>query len=196
MLRWRQRIRGWCVTEFGVSGEKRMFRKALFAAFAVFIVFAGEARAASLELTPGNMFGLWSSINKALIAAAELSGGEALAGSMEAEKPSSFSGKNSADVLARTVEFHEKLNRLIARGDGAPAKALLKTDGNGVTPGLVYLNSGIVLDSLVLHVYSLDIDQVIGGYYVTSDVPDKSHNDVFSLADLANRRIDLLIGAL
>jgi len=173
-----------------------MFRKALFITFAICVVSAAEAKAGSLELTSGNVFGLWSNINKALIVAAELSGGEALAGSMKAEKPSSFSGKNPADVLAQAVEFHKKLNQIIAKGGGAPAKALLETGGTGTTPGMIFLNSGLVLDSLVLHVYGLNNDQLIGGFYVSSDIPDKSPSDVFSLADLANRRIDLLIGAL
>lgn len=173
-----------------------MFRKALFIAFAVFIVSVGEARSSSLELTPDNVFGLWSNINKALIVAAELSGGDAAVGPMEAEKPSTFSGKSPANVLAMAVEFHEKLNQLIARGDGAPAKALLATADGDVTPGMVYLNSGLVLDSLVMHVYGLDNDQLIGGFYATPDSSGKSPSDVYSEADLANRRIDILMGAL
>jgi len=203
MLVWHKHAKGrWVAGGQGglgktyIRGQSVMLRKALFITLTLCFMSAGEAKAGNLELTSGNVFGLWTNINSALLVAAELSGKEGLVGTLEAEKPSSFSGKSTSDVLAKAVEFHQKLKQLIASGDGAPAKNLLEAGGAKVTPGMVYLNSGLVLDSLVMHVYDMNNDQLIGGFYATSDNSGKSPSDVFSLADLAGRRIDLLAGAL
>ena len=112
-------------------------------------VFTDQARARELGLTPSHVFGLWTNINAALVSVGDASsGGQNLDDSLTSTKPDRFENKKPADVLARAIEVRAKLDRLLAEHGMAPTKRYPRGAGR-VTPSVVFLNSGLLLDAVV-----------------------------------------------
>lgn len=174
-----------------------MFRKlALTLAFLAGIgASAGESVALELGLTPSNVFSLWTNVNDALLATARISSGEAdWAAELAAMKPRQFAGKKPADVLGQAFAFRDKLDRLRDRGGLGPTKRIGEGDGAEITPSVVFLNSGHVLDGLVLWIiHNSGKEQLVSQFYTLHDVSGKTPSDVFGLVELATRRIDRLL---
>ena len=174
-----------------------MFRKlALMLAFLAGIgAGASESVALELGLTPSNVFSLWINVNDAVLATARISSGDGdWAAKLEAMKPGRFEGKKPADVLGQAFAFRDKLDRLRDRGGLGPTKRIGKGDGEEVTPSVVFLNSGHVLDGLVLWIIrNTGKEQIVSQFYTRHDVSGKTPSDVFGLVELANRRLDRLL---
>ncbi len=180
-------------------GFEPVFRKlALLIAISVAMGLApGDARAQELGLTPSNVLSLWTNVNNALVAVAIVtSGGADRAQRVKATTPETFAGKTPADVLERVAEFRDKLDRL-RRKAGLPATQRYQEDGGTVTPSVVFLNSGHVLDAVVQWlVKHTDRQQLVSPFYARHDFSGKTPSDVYGSVDLANRRIDIILANL
>ena len=168
---------------------------------------AGAILAAALALHPGDgkaeinlgptanqVFSLWTDINANLLALAKvLSGDTAKGKSLAALTPDKFRGKNPTDVLVHVRAYRAKLDRLRRRDGLAPTKRF--DSGNAaITPSIVYVNSGYVLNGQVeLLIRRTGPAQQISGFYVGHDIGGKAPSDVFGLVDLAHRRLDLIL---
>ncbi len=173
-----------------------MFRKFRF--FAIVLVALAAAprggQALELGLTPSNVFSLWTNINDALLAVARISSDNAnWAKKVEASAPRAFAGKTPANVLERVAEFREKLDRL-RRRDGMAKTARFENGDGVVSPSVVFLNSGHVLDGVALWIVNKTTkEQLVSPFFRRHDVSGKTPSDVFGLVDLANRRIDTIL---
>lgn len=157
-------------------------------------VFTDQARARELGLTPSHVFGLWTNINAALVSVADASsGGQNLDDSLTSTKPDRFENKKPADVLARAIEFRAKLDRLLAEHGMAPTKRYPRGAGR-VTPSVVFLNSGLLLDAVVGWIIANTAKrQLVSPFYAHHAFSGKTPSDVFGMVDLANRRIDRIL---
>ena len=157
-------------------------------------VFTDQARARELGLTPSHVFGLWTNINAALVSVADASsGGQNLDDSLTSTKPDRFENKKPADVLARAIEFRAKLDRLLAEHGMAPTKRYPRGAGR-VTPSVVFLNSGLLLDAVVGWIIADTAKrQLVSPFYAHHAFSGKTPSDVFGMVDLANRRIDRIL---
>ncbi len=155
---------------------------------------SGKAYAVELGLTPSNVVSLWTNVNNALITVAEISSaGAEWARAIPNTAPTTFSGKKPTDVLARVAEFREKLDRLRLRSGSAATKRYENADGV-ITPSVVFLNSGYVLDGVVSWIIdNTDAAQLVSPFYTRHDVSGKTPSDAFAMVDLANRRIDVIL---
>lgn len=158
---------------------------------ATFLISA-KSHAAELGLTPSNVVSLWSNINNALLTSAEIIDGAAGRAALEAMTVGSFPGKKPGDVLAQVVAFRAKLDKVGQRLSLKPTKTYSDPEGGAVTPSVVFMNSGHVLDSIVLTVIKLDGERLIGGLYAAHELSGKSPSDAYAMVELANRRIDVL----
>ena len=157
-------------------------------------LFVSPARSVELGLTPNQVFATWMNINSALVAlGGAVSGDEQLSGRMAAMEPSVFKGKKPADVLKQLAIFRGRLDRLRSQKGLKATPVFQDPAGGKVTPSVVFLNSGYVLDSTVLMLIRLDETRLIGGYYKRYDVSGKTPDGPYSLIDLANRRIGTLL---
>lgn len=156
---------------------------------------AGQSAALELGLTPSNVFSLWINVNDALLATARISsGGADRAAELAAMKPRQFEGKKPADVLGQAFAFRDKLDRLRDSAGLGPTKRIGEGDGAEITPSVVFLNSGHVLDGLVLWIVrNSGKEQLVSQFYTLHDVSGKTPSDVFGLVELANRRLEFLL---
>ncbi len=170
---------------------KKTIAGGLFILSLSFILTPFRAQAVELGLTPSNVFDLWTNIDNALIGAGQ-SKDAALAERLKAMKPQSFKGIKPAAVLKQVETFRDKLDRM-GTGYGIEPTPVYKNPAGGtVTPSVVFLNSGYVLDHIVLVLNKVDGERLISGYYERRDVRNKTPSDVYAMVELANRRMDVL----
>lgn len=176
--------------------QLRRSRAFIFILFLSAVASPTGLRALDLGLTPSHVYSLWTNINDSLIVSScVIAADKTLAKRLEAMKPKTFSGKSPADVLGELVIYREKLNRLLRSKNLAETKQT-KFDGGVVTPSDVYLNSGHVLNAQIkCLIVTTGKEQAVSRFYTRHGFTGKTPSDVFALVDLANRRIDKLLGA-
>ncbi len=158
------------------------------------VLLVSPARAVELGLTPSHVYATWTNINATLVALGKaVTGDERLVRRLEAMGPSVFQGKKPADVLKQLAIFRGKLDRLKSRHGLQATPVYQDPAGGKVTPSVVFLNSGHVLDSTVLLLIRLDGARLISGYFTRHEVSGKTPDGPYSLIALANRRIDALL---
>lgn len=147
-----------------------------------------------LGLTPSHVFATWKNINTTLVTLGKAAtGDERLSKRMESMEPRVFTGKKPGDVLEQLAIFRGKLDQLRSR-HGLQATPVYKDPAGGeVTPSVVFLNSGNVLDSTVLLLIRLDESRLVSGYFTRHDISGKTPDGPYSLIDLANRQMDALM---
>lgn len=155
---------------------------------------SSPAQAVDLGLTPSHVFATWMNINETLVVLGDALDDKAkISAELKAMEPQAFSGKKPGEVLKQLTVFRDKLDRLASR-HGQKATAIFKDPAGGtVTPSVVFMNSGHVLDSTVLLLSKLDGSQLISGFFQRHAVSGKTPDGPYSLVDLANRRIDMLL---
>lgn len=159
---------------------------------AALFLFHAKANSAELGLTPSNVVSLWTNINSALLASAEIATGAEGRGALESLKIGAFPGKKPADVLAQVTLFRDKLDRVGGKLALKPTAVYTDPEGGTVTPSVVFMNSGHVLDSMVLTVIKLDGEHLVSGFYASHDFSGKKPSDAYAMVELANRRMDVL----
>ena len=157
-------------------------------------VVPGPGTAVELGLTPSHVFSLWTNINAALVTTGSaMTGDEDLSRQLAEMAPTAFHDKTPGDVLEQVAVFRDKLDRLKAASGLEETPIYHDPEGGEVTPSVVYLNSGNVLDSLVLLMIRIDGERLVGGFYAPHDFTGRTPSNVFGLVELADRRIDALI---
>ena len=153
-----------------------------------------QVRAVELGLTPSNVVSLWTNINNALVTTGSaLPSGIDVSGDLESMTAKAFPGKKPGEVLNQVVQFRDKLDRLRAKSNLKGTPVYKDPQGGTVTPSVVFVNSGHVLDSVVLLLNRYDKDQLISGFYTRHDISGKKPSDAYSQVELANRRLDTII---
>lgn len=151
-------------------------------------------RAIELGLTPSNVVSLWTNINNALVATgSSLPGGADVSGDLKAMATKPFPGKKPGEVLNQVVRFRGKLDQLRALSKLKSTPVYKDPLGGTVTPSVVFVNSGYVLDSVVLLLNRYNPDQLISGFYTRHDISGKKPSDAYSQVELANRRLDTIL---
>ncbi|MDP6342944.1 MAG: hypothetical protein QF578_19340 [Alphaproteobacteria bacterium] len=171
----------------------RRFAAAILAT--VFLALAPKgALATELGLTPNQVVSLWTNINAALLdSAAAIAKDPGLQGQMKALTPGQFKGKKPSDVLGRVAEFRDRLDKLRARG-GLPATSRYGEGDGKITPSVVFLNSGRVLNATVdWLIRNTERDQLVSQYYRRHAFSGKTPSHAFAMVDLAVRRLDLIL---
>ncbi len=163
------------------------------------VVFAAsmtqaQAQPAAIGMTPSHVVGLWTNVNKALVTAARLSRNDiALVRDIEAMKPNTFSGKKPGDVLGKVVEVRAKLDRFRSGSKLAPTEVYGSGEGT-VNPTIVFLNSGFVLNGVVDWIArNSGPQEFVSPYYDFPGFSGKTPSDAFSMVDLADRRLALIL---
>ncbi len=151
-----------------------------------------DAVALELGLTPSHVYGLWNNVNQALTGLANArTDNNTLINQLNNMTPSSFSGKTPGDVLKHATNFRNKLDQLKKQRNLKKTNTIVLNDKVKITPSIVFLNSGNILDSLVLLVIdSTAKNKPIAQYFKTQDVSGKKPSDVYAMVDIANRRLD------
>ncbi|MFQ5626495.1 MAG: hypothetical protein ACE5FM_07575, partial [Methyloligellaceae bacterium] len=111
---------------------------------------------------------------------------------VEALGAQTFTGKTPGDVLERVAEVRNRVNALRSRA-GSDAVRVFDDHSGTVTPSVVFLNSGYVLDGLADWLARRDNPSVrVMTCYQPRNFSSKTPSDVFGLVDLAMRRADLV----
>ncbi len=169
-----------------------------FSFFMLLLAFAAApAHAIELGMTPSHVSSLWMNINNALVdSAAALTGDDVLSGKLSAMTPEAFQGKKPGDVLEQVARFRGRLDRLLDKHGQKATPIYLAPEGGDVTPSVVFVNTGHVLDSTVLLLIQVDRERLISGYFTRHDISGKTPSGAYSLVNLANRRMDSLLRAM
>ena len=169
-------------------------KKLVIAALCSPFCLSGSANAADLGMTPSHVFGLWTSINDVLSRLAEVSPGQKnLTSRMAAIAIKGVDKKKPADVLEQVNNFREKADPLLRRGGIRAIATDERVSTETITPSDVFLNSGHVLDGMVLLLVSkTDANTLISPYYKPNVFSGKTPSDVYALVHLANQRLALL----
>ena len=161
---------------------------------------AGAKAADVVELgniPPSGPFQLWTSMNRVLPEYAMLKGGAELKARVEGLSATYFEGKTPADVLAQTAEYRATLEALRAQLNLPEVQIYKDPLGRTVTPGVVFVNSGYIMDATVrtYHTASDKPDVSLGGFYDVPVIAGKTPSDVFGLVHLATKRLQLITGS-
>ncbi len=172
-------------------------RLAIIIVGAALAFIPGQARTLELGLTPGQVFSLWTNINDCLVASASaVSDDGNWRRRLAAMKPRAFAGKVPADVLERLGAFRAKLDRMRRTAGLAPTARLGAADG-AITPSVVFLNSGQVLNGLVEWLIGqTGPEQLVSRFYTRHGFKGKTPSDVFGQVDLADRRLGAILARL
>ena len=164
-----------------------------FVSFAARSVPAIAQSSTELGLTPSHVVSLWTNINDALVVIARITTrSKDVVSRLKGTVPQNFTGKKPADVLKRVAEFRDKLDRMRMERGMAPSRRYRHGSGT-ITPSVVFLNSGHVLDGAVsLIVKTTDRSQLVSQFYTRHNLAGKTPSHAFAMADLANRRIDII----
>lgn len=176
-----------------------MLRKLVFATavLASLVLAPGHGLALELGLTPSQVFSLWTNINNSLSTVAEaVADDRAWIQRLAAMTPRTFENKTPADVLGRLSRFRAKLGRFREKYD-LPRIEPHSGGYANVTPSVVYLNSGRVLNGIVEWVIvNTGPEQLVSQFYVRHGFKGKTPSDVFGLIELAERRLDQVLARL
>ena len=179
------------------KGTKHMTKPFMLSApaLALFLaLFPVQAGAVELALTPSNVVSLWTNINAALIATGSvLPNGADASSDLKTMTAKAFPGKKPGDVLNQVVQFREKLDRLRAKSKLKGTPVYKDPQDGTVTPSVVFINSGHVLDSVVLLLNRYSKVHLISGFYIRHDISSKKPSDAYSMVELSNRRLDTVI---
>ncbi|MCH8999699.1 MAG: hypothetical protein IID48_15750 [Proteobacteria bacterium] len=161
---------------------------------AVGLVPAKAQPTVDLGLTPSHVFSLWTNVNGALVVIAEIVGANGgWAEDIRAMAPEPVTGKKPADVLEQAQVFREKLDKLRQRSSLSATEKYGTGDG-AITPSVVFLNSGHILDATVEWlIKNTGREQLVSEFYTRHDFSGKTPSDPFALIVLANRRIDNIL---
>lgn len=171
----------------------------LAAAFLFLALGLAPARGQPLELglTPSHVYGLWTNINDGIVmlGRSRLQDPAAVR-RLESMLPRRFEDKIPGDVLKAAAVVRGELATLRRASGLEPPKAIVVGHDDDVTPSLVFLNSGHVLDGIAdLIVREAGQRQPISPLYRVVEFVGKEPSDVFGMVDLAARRLAIIVDA-
>lgn len=149
------------------------------------------------KITPNDSYQLWSAINRALLEYAGAIGGKKLQFDVVEVYADLAFDMTPADVMTQTADFRVVLDMILDQLKLAKSQTYEDPLGRKVTPGVVYVNAGYLLDSTIfaLHTTSDRQGKPLGDLYVVPTAADKTPNDVFELVSLATNRLRLILAA-
>lgn len=156
-------------------------------------LFPARGMAIDLGLTPTQVFSIWTGINESLLVIARAVSDDATwHRELSGIRPRTFQDKFPADVLEQLAAYRAKLDRL-RRGAGLKPIRIFVGDDRPVTPTVVYLNSGLVLNGQVEWLIRNSsrrqlVSQFYPNYY-RADSGERTPSQVYALVKLANRRL-------
>lgn len=146
------------------------------------------------KISPDGPYRIWNAVNKVLLEYASLKGGGELRSRVQGLNAGQFDGKTPADVLAQAAEFRDTLERLLDRLQLPKVEIYKDPLGRQVTPGVVFVNAGHIMDAVVAAFYSASNkpDQSLGDLYDVPVTTGKTPSDVYALTYLATQRLQLI----
>lgn len=168
----------------------------LFGALAL-VLWAGGASAYDLELRWGHVTTYWERINQVLLSIAEkVAMDDDWLKKLKDMKPVAGAGKSPSDVAAAITGFRERLDRFNAskKVDAASLhRRDLAPDGSLAA---AYLDSGFLLDAIILQVVKNDPVRVIGQYFPRFEAAKGGEAETFGEIALADERLKAIMTEL
>ena len=126
-----------------------------------------------------------------------MEGGEELKSRIAGVFAGQSDGKIPGDVLTQTDEFRDVLEKLLGQLKLAKVQVYKDPLGRKVTPGVIYVNAGYIMDSIILalHTASPSQDKPLGDLYDVPTATGKTPSEVFGLVSLATRRLQLIMAS-
>jgi hypothetical protein len=146
------------------------------------------------KISPNGPYRLWSAINKVLLEYASLKGGEELGSQVQGVYAGQFDGMTPADVLTQAAEFRGTLDQVLDRLKLPKVEIYKDPLGRKVTPGVVFVNAGNIMDAVVaaFHSASNSPDSSLGDLYDVPVSTGKTPSDVYALVYLATTRLQVI----
>lgn len=148
------------------------------------------------KVTPNGPYRLWTAVNKGLLEYAFVKGGKELKAKVATLTPTDLKGKKPGDVLKQGAIFRGFLDSARAKIKLPPASKYRDPQGRAVTPAVVFLNAGHLLDGLfhLIAASNKGSNDGLGEIYNVAKFKGKSPSNVFSQVELATRRLDMIRG--
>ena len=166
---------------------------------------AQPARAVEPGLTPSDVFGLWSDINKVVLDyGTEHLADKAVLAKFRDLQPVKYKDKEPSDVLIIVKEFEALATPLLIKHQNLDKSKrfedqlvfLIRHNATGITPSIVFMRSSNILVAMA---YSLIADQgskrLVSPYFVEQKFKGKTPSDVYALVSLAAQRLQLVLDA-
>ncbi len=157
----------------------------------------GQANAAEMGLTPSHVVGLWTNINNCLLTVSQtVVKDDDLTEKLKDMTPGSQTDKKPSDVLGQVRLFSDKVDTIRRKANLKPAKRYKNIDDK-ITPSVVFLNTGHVLDGVVdWLVGQTDASTLVSPFYELQNITGKTPSDAYAMVELANRRLDALMSKI
>jgi hypothetical protein len=182
----------------------RIFRIITPALFALTVLISHPAKAIELGLTPSDVFGLWTNINKVILdfGRTHLSDKAAI-DALIAVQAKSHTNKTPTDVLGQVDNFRKISVSLHQDHKGSAVDQrledeiifLIRHHNEGTTPSVVFMRSSDVLIEMAHSLFSEgDTRLLVSRYFAEHLFNDKTPSDVYSLVSLAIMRLGFVLG--
>ena len=153
--------------------------------------------AADLTIQPTHVFALWQNVNDCLVTTIRATSTKMkLIGEISDMQPAVFEAKTPTDVFARTAVVREKMERLRGKLGQEPWHEHVDVAPADAQQMHAYLAAGMVLDGIAsLMVAKTGPEQAVGVCYKAAPADGMSADDVYTMVDLADRRLDAVLKA-
>ena len=158
------------------------------------LALSGPAAAFDLDLNWGHVTTYWERINDRLMAIAETNALDFdWVDGLAAMEPAAGEDRTPQDVTEAIAVFRQRLDRINESFGVGPAKTHDPQLARGEAVYAAYLDSGYLLDSMILAIIENDPVQVVGQYYPGLKKAEGGLPGAYGQVDLANRRIQSII---
>ncbi len=147
------------------------------------------------KITPDGPFRIWTALNNVIPEYALLVGGKELKAKVLKLSARGFTGKSPGNVMEQTERARALLDGLAVKYKLPKAARYSDPLGRAVTPAVVFLNAGNLLDTLVASYFvaSKPTELGLGRLYAVPEFTGKKPNDVYGLVELATRRLEVIV---
>ncbi|MEO5336783.1 MAG: hypothetical protein H7841_07815 [Magnetospirillum sp. WYHS-4] len=158
---------------------------------------ADPALAYDVELRWGHVTTTWQRINLVLMSVAEkVALDDEWLDKLKAVKPAAGAGRTAADVNEAIAAFRRKLDKLSTKHKVDPAPTHRPDIAPDGTLAAAYLDSGFLLDALILQVVKNDPVRVIGQYYPRFEDAKGGEAETYGLILQADERLAAIMAEL
>lgn len=175
-------------------GNAIMLKRLIIVSFVLCIgMTSGTGYAANqIVLTSKDVASLWRNINTVvLVLAANVALEDEWIQGVRDLKPDGNATQSAQAVTGEMLQFHEKLNVLLASSQIGASEAI--TISASAPPNQLYITSGEMLDLLVSYLIASDSLASVAIYYADTDTDAVTDQDLAAEVNLANQRIAALL---
>lgn len=143
-------------------------------------------------VTPTQVYTILESVNRALVFYSK-NHKRSVVSKVKTLKQSKITGKSPEHVFIKLTSLSNAMDKLSRRKQVKAMPRVTKAKAKAI-PAEVFIQAGHNLDALIKYMSKVDPGKTWGQFYdLNSNISAKTPSDVYAIADLALRRLELIL---